>query len=415
VNRSTATIVGLLVCSGLGTPGLIGSSAFADETACERLQAALADRDREVAQHRDYSTQIFKQLEAARTELDTAQRANAQAQERANATMLRARKEITEAEMARQKERATRENELEDARAQIVSLREEIGKQQGSGAGHAAQLAALRSQATKLESELHAAIAKRDEIQAKSKEMDANRGQLATLQKEAAELRAAVADRDARLAEQSKAKDTIDDKTSTQLAALRTQAAKLEATLRETTAQRDDLVAKRNAISKQWQEQAERLTAQVDESQKQIFALVSQVKELESARIQIAVLKKETADLRAAAAQREARIGAKDREPLAAPQPQLAALQSNAKGSETVAAERQAKPSAVEPALEAAAQEDPQRDVFDPAKPMTLAKGTIRKWQQPDGSLFFGERPRPGSKLLGEVSRMGTAGGSQIN
>jgi len=46
---------------------------------------------------------------------------------------------------------------------------------------------------------------------------------------------------------------------------------------------------------------------------------------------------------------------------------------------------------------------------------MTLAKGTIRKWQQPDGSLFFGERPRPGSKLLGEVSRMGTAGGSQIN
>jgi chromosome segregation ATPase len=407
MNRSTATIVGLLVCSGLGTPGLIGSSALADETACERLQAALADRDREVAQHRDYSTQIFKQLEAARTELDTAQRANAQAQERANATMLRARKEISEAEMARQKERAARDNELEDARAQIVSLRAAIGKQQGAGAGHAAQLAVLRSQTTKLESELHAAIAKRDEIPAKSKEMDANRGQLATLQKEAAELRAAVADRDARLVEQSKAKDTIDDKTSTQLAALRAQASKLEATLRETTAQRDDLVAKRNAISQQWQEQAERLTAQVDESQKQIFALVSQVKELESARIQIAALKKETANLRAAAAQREARIGAKGREP-------LAALQSNAKDSETVAAERAAKPSAVEPALQAAAQEDPT-EVFDPAKPMTLAKGTIRKWQQPDGSLFFGERPRPGSKLLGEVSRMGTAGGSQIN
>ena len=109
MHRSTATVVALLVCSVLGTSGPLGSSAFADD-ACERLQAALADRDREVAQHRDYSSQIFKQLEAARTELDTAQRANAQAQERANATSLRARKEITEAEMARQKERATRDN-----------------------------------------------------------------------------------------------------------------------------------------------------------------------------------------------------------------------------------------------------------------------------------------------------------------
>ena len=101
MHRSTATVVALLVCSVLGTSGPLGSSAFADD-ACERLQAALADRDREVAQHRDYSSQIFKQLEAARTELDTAQRANA--------TSLRARKEITEAEMARQKERATRDN-----------------------------------------------------------------------------------------------------------------------------------------------------------------------------------------------------------------------------------------------------------------------------------------------------------------
>jgi chromosome segregation ATPase len=247
MHRSTATIVALLVCSGLGTSGPLGSSAFADEAGCERLQAALADRDREVAQHRDYSSQIFKQLEAARTELDTAQRANAQAQERANAAVLRARKEIAEAEVARQTERTTRD------------------------------------------------------------------------------------------------------------------------------------------------------------------------KELESARTQIAALKKETADLRAAAAERQARIEAKSREPVAAPQPQLAALQSNAKDSGTVAAEPQAKPSAVEPALQVAAQEDPQTEVFDPAKPMTLAKGTIRKWQQPDGSLFFGERPRPGSKLLGEVSRMGTAGGSHIN
>ncbi len=35
----------------------------------------------------------------------------------------------------------------------------------------------------------------------------------------------------------------------------------------------------------------------------------------------------------------------------------------------------------------------------------------IKKWQKPDGSLFFGERPPPGSKLIGEVENMGTSGG----
>jgi len=28
-------------------------------------------------------------------------------------------------------------------------------------------------------------------------------------------------------------------------------------------------------------------------------------------------------------------------------------------------------------------------------------EGALKKWQKPDGSLFFGERPPPGSKLLG--------------
>jgi len=46
---------------------------------------------------------------------------------------------------------------------------------------------------------------------------------------------------------------------------------------------------------------------------------------------------------------------------------------------------------------------------------LPLGATTIEKWQQPDGSLFFGERPQPGSRLLGQVAGMGTSGGSQVN
>ena len=37
----------------------------------------------------------------------------------------------------------------------------------------------------------------------------------------------------------------------------------------------------------------------------------------------------------------------------------------------------------------------------------------IKKWQKPDGSLFFGEKAPAGSKLLGEVENLGTSGGGE--
>ena len=44
----------------------------------------------------------------------------------------------------------------------------------------------------------------------------------------------------------------------------------------------------------------------------------------------------------------------------------------------------------------------------------TAADGSrIKKWQKPDGTLFFGERAPPGSKLVGEVENMGTSGGGE--
>jgi hypothetical protein len=136
--------------------------------------------------------------------------------------------------------------------------------------------------------------------------------------------------------------------------------------------------------------------------------------------MQIASLKKETAELRAAGAERDARIGQQARviavqhgEPSAARRSEVAVVPHSDKP--TVADERPAKPAAIEAVSQATMQDDVRAELFDPAKPTKIADGTIGKWQQPDGSLFFGERPRPGSKLLGLVSRMGTAGGNPVN
>jgi hypothetical protein len=168
-----------------------------------------------------------------------------------------------------------------------------------------------------------------------------------------------------------------------------------------------------------------------EENQKQSAALVARGKELQGARGQVAALQKEVGELRAAAAQRESaasqQAGAK-RE-LEAKQAEVAALRAQVqKLEETIARERaereKAQVAASAPAIKPAAvakqetigstaEAAPQASAAEsPSSDPAVPPGTgIKKWQQPDGSLFFGERPQAGSKFLGYVRSIGTSGG----
>jgi chromosome segregation ATPase len=359
MNRRSAAMVAILIISCVA-----GSPASAGEPACERLQADLAERDQEVARHREYSSQLFKQLEAARSELQSSERANAEARARANDAALKARREILDYEVSRQKELAARDKDLDTARGEVVSLRAEIG----------------------------------------------------SLKKTGAELQHAVADRDAKLAQEAKARSAAE--TSLQgVSALRGEIAKLEASLRESIAERDDVVAKREALARQWEKQNRTLSAQLEESQKQIATLAAHGKELEAARGEIASLKKETAELRAAAAEREAKLTEQANAGKAVATSDDAVTVRLAKLDAPRADERLEKrverPVA---AVAVAAAEPPAPSASSQQSPGLSVVAGIKKWQLPDGTLFFGERPRiAGSKLVGEVQSMGTSGGSQVD
>jgi chromosome segregation ATPase len=456
MNRSIA-IMAMLVTSFVGAGGSIGSLAFAGDPVCDRFQSELSERDQEVARHREYSSQLFKQLEAARTELESAERANAQAQARANDATLKARHEIMDYEASHQKELVAREKDLEASRSEVVTLRAAVGKLQAGQTQQAAEL-----------------TAKAEERQKK----------IAVLEAQAKEL-------------QAKAQKAAEKAGIEQLASLRAQVSKLESALAEATAQRDGVVAKRDALLREWKERAQTFSAQLDESQKQIATLVARGKDLDAAREEIASLKKEGAELRAAAAEREAKLMPSVRPavlkveaPLAEEHPQISAdeqvaglrakvenimataaqdrkerektqadvgrlEQEKQKLAAQLAKTMKARDEAVEKqrttlrqsegetaqlvqqleqnqkriaelekrAEGASAQAPVQTAAAVPATPQAaspadqaVAEGSaIKKWEQPDGTLFFGERPHHGSKLLGEVTSMGTAGGNQVN
>ena len=174
-------------------------------------------------------------------------------------------------------------------------------------------------------------------------------------------------------------------------------------------------------------------TLLAEENQKQTAALAQRTKELEAARGQAAAAQKEIAELRAAAAKREAASAdqASAKRDLEAKQAEIAALRAEVKKLEETVARERAERDKAEAAAQHAAQEREAVASRAPIKPSAAKQeastaapqaasaevppppdGTaIKKWQQPDGSLFFGERPQPGSKFLGYVRSIGTSGG----
>jgi len=178
-----------------------------------------------------------------------------------------------------------------------------------------------------------------------------------------------------------------------------------------------------------------------EENQKHGAALAARSKELQDARGQVAALQKEVGELREAAARRESATAeqAGIKRDLESKQAEVAALRAQLqKLQDTMARERderasaQSAPQPLDPEKQAlgsrakqtasAAAVKEEIAAAEPAAPSTVEAvsadaaapppGTgIKKWQQPDGSLFFGERPQTGSKFLGYVKSIGTSGG----
>ena len=169
------------------------------------------------------------------------------------------------------------------------------------------------------------------------------------------------------------------------------------------------------------------------ENQKQAAALAVRGKELDDARGQLASLQKQVGELRAAVAQwqsvpdRQAKVeqqlAAKDADVLAARaevqnlqgaiareheerEKARAATQHLAEEKQALEAELQRVTSAKAPTsgTSVSSAQPPQTDEGVTA----AAEGAgIKKWQKPDGSLFFGERPPPESKFLGYTTSGG--------
>jgi len=265
--------------------------------------------------------------------------------------------------------------------------------------------ASLRAEITKLEAALHESIAERDDVVAKrdalsrqwekqtqtlaaqleesqkqiatlaarGKELEAARAEIASLKKESSELRAGIAERDARLAEELKARNavtTVENVPSVRLA-------KLDAPIVE---QQSDAAAIAELAA--LRSKVERMSGAAAEDRRQREKLEADVAKLEQEKQKIAA---ERAHEHDEAAKR--------------------------------IAELEKRPAAVKPAPAApVALAKPATVSSDAAKDTeTTEVARIKKWEQPDGTLFFGERPQHGSKLLGEVESMGTSGGSQVD
>jgi len=152
----------------------------------------------------------------------------------------------------------------------------------------------------------------------------------------------------------------------------------------------------------------------VEDFREQAATLAAKSKELDEARGQVATMQKQIADLRAAVAARDAapkpadlakQVEAKDEE--------IAGLRAELRKLERTIADARTgkeKTAAAAPAVgrdasgiqTVAASAPPAEPATAAAAPPAPADPTsIKKWERPDGSLFFGERPPPGSKFLG--------------
>jgi chromosome segregation ATPase len=225
------------------------------------------------------------------------------------------------------------------------------------------------------------------ELAAREKELQEARGQIASLKADVEKLQAAAKQRDGEQAERSKERESLETKSREELASMRSQLEKLQASITTERQERE----KASADAKRLQGEKQKLETELSQKANSREAAPAQrssenTQQLSSLHSQLEKLEASLAEER------------KEREKAQSEVNRLQAERENLQGQLGQLSK------APEPAAkrEEAALQESGTEAGVPR---------IKKWQKPDGSLFFGERPPPGSKLLGDVENMGTSGG----
>jgi chromosome segregation ATPase len=235
-------------------------------------------------------------------------------------------------------------------------------------------------------------VKQQKELAARETELQEARGQLTSLKADVQKLQAAAKQRDGELAERAKA---LEAKSQEEAASLRSQLERAEASLAAERTEREKAAADAKRLDGEKQKLEAKLS-QAANARQAAPAPGSSEKEAEKAAsaAQVSSLRSQVEKLEASIVEER-----KEREKA---QSEVKRLKEE---SENLQARLGQPPKAPEQAA-GMTEEVVSQQVG------TGADGAhIKKWQKADGTLFFGERPPPGSKLLGEVENMGTSGG----
>jgi chromosome segregation ATPase len=234
------------------------------------------------------------------------------------------------------------------------------------------------------------------ELAAREAELQEAQGQVASLKADVEKLQAAAKQRDGELAARTKERESLEAKNREELAALRSQLEKLEASLGAERKDREKATAdaKRLEDEKQTLETELRQMASARPAAPEPHAKDKDAEKSASGE-QLTALHSQVEKLQASIAdERKEREKAQD---------EVKRLESEREKLEAKLAQQLRPREPVEKKPEVALQ---------PEGAATAADGShIKKWQKADGTLFFGERPPPGSKLIGDVENMETSGG----
>src|SRR5262245_52778789 len=236
-------------------------------------------------------------------------------------------------------------------------------------------------------------VKQQKELAGRETELQEARGQIAALKAEVEKLQAAAKQREGELAERTKERDALQTKSREELASMRSQLEKLEASIAGERKDREKTLADAKRLEGEKQKLEAELN-QIANAREAAPAQRSKGKDAEKVAggEQLSALHSQVEKL-------EASIGEERKEREKA-QDEVKRLEEERKTLQAQLEQTKA-PEQAEKKEEAVSQ---QRGTGADVSP-------IKKWQKTDGSLFFGERPPPGSKLLGEVENLGTSGG----